>query len=77
MMIADQDNILVDQGDLYDLSESLTNALNTVDELDLETKVSTDNTQLSINDVDLKRNGVGLNNITVIGTSEGDTVKSG
>ena len=77
MMIADQDNILVDQGGLYDLSESLTNALNTVDELDLETKVSTDNTQLSINDVDSKRNGVGLNNITVIGTSEGDTVKSG
>ncbi len=76
MMIADQDNTVVDQGDSDDLSESLTNALNTADKSDLGAKVSTDNGQLSINDVDPKRNGVGLNDIAVIGASEGDAVKS-
>ena len=46
------------------------------DESDLGAKESTDNVQLSINDLDTKINGVGLNDITVIGGSEGDAVKS-
>ena len=75
-LITDLDNTLADQGGSYDLSESLTNALNTTDESDLGINVSTDNAQLSINDVDPKRNGVGSTDITVIGASEGDAVKS-
>ena len=70
------DNLVDDLSGFLNTSESLTDALNMADESDLGTKVSTDNVQLSINDLDTKINGVGLNDITVIGGSEGDAVKS-